>query len=57
VLPETELEGVFNSVKADITSAGLAVVQSVHSPIKGARGNTEILCRLRPERDLEIEAS
>jgi 23S rRNA (cytidine1920-2'-O)/16S rRNA (cytidine1409-2'-O)-methyltransferase len=47
VLPEDKLPDVMKNVEIDIGGAGFAVAQTVLSPIKGAKGNTEILCRLR----------
>lgn len=46
VLPETQLDAVLASVKADIADCGFTVKQLVTSPIKGAKGNIELLAWL-----------
>jgi 23S rRNA (cytidine1920-2'-O)/16S rRNA (cytidine1409-2'-O)-methyltransferase len=43
VLPETDLEGVINKVKDDVSAAGLEILGTVVSPIRGTKGNTEVL--------------
>ena len=48
VLPEELIGEVVELVKRDITSAGFDVVGVVESPIKGAKGNAEVLALLRP---------
>lgn len=53
VLPETDLASVLATVATDVAAAGFAIVQTVTSPIKGAKGNTEMLYRLRPMPDLQ----
>jgi 23S rRNA (cytidine1920-2'-O)/16S rRNA (cytidine1409-2'-O)-methyltransferase len=47
VLAERELAGVINGVRDDIIATGLEVLQIVNSPIRGAKGNTEVLALLR----------
>ena len=47
ILPEEKLDEVLASVYPDMEAAGFAVIETVKSPIKGAKGNTEVLCRLR----------
>jgi len=47
VLPEAELAAVLEIVKSDITAAGFALLQTTISPIKGAKGNTELLAWLK----------
>lgn len=48
VLPEESLEAVLASVKQDIGGAGFAIEQLTTSPIKGAKGNVELLALIRP---------
>ena len=48
VLPEALVGEVVEHVKGDIAGAGFAVVGTVESPIKGAKGNVEVLALLRP---------
>ena len=48
VLPEDEVSGVVTRVSADAVGAGFEVVQMVYSPIRGAKGNREVLAKLRP---------
>jgi len=48
VLPPEEVDEVVSHVEADISAAGFEVVQKVHSPITGTRGNVEVLAYLRP---------
>lgn len=50
VLPEQELHKVRSSVELDIVRCGFDLLQSCESPIKGAKGNTEILALLKPTR-------
>src|SRR4051812_17576288 len=47
ILPEEHLESVMHLVKTDIEQAGFSLINTVLSPIKGAKGNTEILAWLR----------
>ncbi|HEV7299568.1 MAG TPA: SAM-dependent methyltransferase [Tepidisphaeraceae bacterium] len=47
ILPEDKLDEVLASVYPTMEAAGFEVVETVQSPIKGAKGNTEVLCRLR----------
>jgi 23S rRNA (cytidine1920-2'-O)/16S rRNA (cytidine1409-2'-O)-methyltransferase len=47
ILPDEHLPTVLESVKADIDNAGLELIATVESPIKGAKGNTEVLARLK----------
>jgi len=47
VLPADALPAVVEVVKADIAAAGFEVVGLVDSPIKGAKGNAELLAWLR----------
>ena len=46
VLPESELASVEAAVVRDAEEAGFSIVNRVVSPIKGAKGNTEILMLL-----------
>ena len=48
VLPEEDVDGVVNGVRADVVAAGFELVQTVRSPIRGAKGNAEVLALLRP---------
>ena len=48
VLPEEDVEGVVNAVRADVVAASFTLVRTVRSPIKGAKGNAEVLAELRP---------
>jgi 23S rRNA (cytidine1920-2'-O)/16S rRNA (cytidine1409-2'-O)-methyltransferase len=47
ILPAEAIADVLEHVKREIESAGFTLVQTVESPIKGAKGNTEILGLLR----------
>ena len=47
ILPTAELDAVLSAVWADAAAAGFDVVATVQSPIKGAKGNTEVLAHLR----------
>lgn len=49
ILPAEQIPFVLETVKADIALAGFEVIGVVESPIKGAKGNTEILAMLRRE--------
>ena len=46
ILPESQLDQVMQSVENDITAEGFTMVQKTTSPIKGAKGNTEVLALL-----------
>jgi 23S rRNA (cytidine1920-2'-O)/16S rRNA (cytidine1409-2'-O)-methyltransferase len=48
VLPAELVGEVVDAVKRDIAAAGFDVVGVVESPIKGAKGNVEVLVLLRP---------
>jgi len=48
VLPEEQVDAVVRGVSADVAAAGFALVRTVRSPIKGAKGNAEVLAELRP---------
>lgn len=48
VLQTSELDAVIEQVVADIRQAGFNVLASTLSPIKGAKGNTELLALLQP---------
>ena len=47
ILPAEALADVLAGVWADVAAAGFDVVATVESPIKGAKGNTEVLAWLR----------
>jgi 23S rRNA (cytidine1920-2'-O)/16S rRNA (cytidine1409-2'-O)-methyltransferase len=48
VLPQDRVEEVVRSVAQEINGLGFELVGTVQSPIKGARGNVEVLATLRP---------
>lgn len=48
VLPPERVDEVVESVKRDVADADLDFIGSVLSPIQGAKGNVEVLARLRP---------
>jgi 23S rRNA (cytidine1920-2'-O)/16S rRNA (cytidine1409-2'-O)-methyltransferase len=48
VLPPEQLEGIVEHVKEDIADAGFELIGITTSPIKGAKGNIEMLAHLRP---------
>jgi 23S rRNA (cytidine1920-2'-O)/16S rRNA (cytidine1409-2'-O)-methyltransferase len=50
VLPEQDVDGVVNAVKADVVAVGFVVLRTVGSPIRGAKGNAEVLALLEPVR-------
>ena len=47
ILPTDLIPDILNAVRADAAAAGFDVVATVESPIKGAKGNTEVLALLR----------
>ena len=55
VLPEADVDGVVNGVRADVVAAGFELVDTVRSPIVGAGGNVEVLALLRPSPPAESE--
>ncbi len=48
ILPPESLDTVLAAVREDIARSGFELVQTVTSPIKGAKGNVEVLAWLRP---------
>jgi 23S rRNA (cytidine1920-2'-O)/16S rRNA (cytidine1409-2'-O)-methyltransferase len=48
VLPEERVPEIVEKVAADIAAAGFELCGTVESPIKGAKGNVEVLAWLRP---------
>jgi 23S rRNA (cytidine1920-2'-O)/16S rRNA (cytidine1409-2'-O)-methyltransferase len=48
ILPEEHLQSVMQRVESDIKQSGCSSVATVVSPIKGAKGNTEVLAWLKP---------
>jgi len=52
VLPEEVVESIVRAVRLDIAAAGLELIALVTSPIKGAKGNVEVLAHLRPRSPL-----
>lgn len=47
VLPAERLADVVEAVRADILAAGLEILGLTESPIKGSKGNTELLAHLK----------
>jgi 23S rRNA (cytidine1920-2'-O)/16S rRNA (cytidine1409-2'-O)-methyltransferase len=47
VLPKEKLDGVLETVRADIADAGVKLVNLIESPLKGTGGNVEMLGELR----------
>src|SRR6478609_6227654 len=47
ILPESEVDGVVESVKRDVEAAGFVVEGVTRSPIIGGEGNIEVLAKLR----------
>lgn len=47
ILPEEQLADVLNTVKQDIVTAGFTIARLTQSPIKGAKGNIELLAWLK----------
>jgi 23S rRNA (cytidine1920-2'-O)/16S rRNA (cytidine1409-2'-O)-methyltransferase len=48
VLPDEQLPGVTQQVTADIALCGFEILATTQSPIRGSKGNTEILVLLKP---------
>jgi 23S rRNA (cytidine1920-2'-O)/16S rRNA (cytidine1409-2'-O)-methyltransferase len=48
VLPDEAIESVVNEVAQQIEQAGFRVENTVFSPIRGAKGNAELVALLRP---------
>jgi 23S rRNA (cytidine1920-2'-O)/16S rRNA (cytidine1409-2'-O)-methyltransferase len=48
ILPAERVGDVVRSLAADIAAAGFDLIATVDSPIKGAKGNAEVLALLRP---------
>ena len=48
VLAEERVAGVLDSIRPDISAAGFDLIDTTPSPIKGAKGNVELLALLRP---------
>lgn len=51
ILPEVEIEAVVAAVKGQIEQLGFRVRGVVTSPIKGAKGNTELLAHLTQQNN------
>jgi len=49
------IPAVFESVQQDIRAAGFALIQSTPSPIKGSKGNTELLVMLRINAECRMQ--
>jgi 23S rRNA (cytidine1920-2'-O)/16S rRNA (cytidine1409-2'-O)-methyltransferase len=50
ILPAEEVDGVVHAVAADVVASGFELLRTVRSPIKGSKGNAEVLALLRPVR-------
>jgi 23S rRNA (cytidine1920-2'-O)/16S rRNA (cytidine1409-2'-O)-methyltransferase len=50
VLPVEEVDGVVHATRADVVASGFELLRTVRSPIKGSKGNAEVLALLRPVR-------
>jgi 23S rRNA (cytidine1920-2'-O)/16S rRNA (cytidine1409-2'-O)-methyltransferase len=50
ILPADQLPTIIDAVRKDIYAAGFELLDSTESPIKGAKGNKELLALLRPTR-------
>jgi 23S rRNA (cytidine1920-2'-O)/16S rRNA (cytidine1409-2'-O)-methyltransferase len=48
ILPADAVDEVVDGVRQTVAAAGFEWVSDVRSPIKGAKGNTEVLALLRP---------
>ena len=48
VLPEENVDGVVRAVTAAVVAAGFELLRTVRSPVRGAKGNVEVLALLRP---------
>jgi 23S rRNA (cytidine1920-2'-O)/16S rRNA (cytidine1409-2'-O)-methyltransferase len=48
ILPPDHLETIRMQVQSDVRDAGFELFQTVQSPIKGGKGNLELLAWLRP---------
>ena len=48
ILPQESVDEVVRSVEAHVREAGFEVLGTTRSPIKGAKGNVEVLAHLRP---------
>jgi 23S rRNA (cytidine1920-2'-O)/16S rRNA (cytidine1409-2'-O)-methyltransferase len=48
VLPAEHISAVVESVERDISASGFGLIETTDSPIKGAKGNAEVLALLRP---------
>lgn len=48
VLPRDRVESIVEQVKGDISECGFDVIDTVLSPIQGAKGNSEVFALLRP---------
>lgn len=47
VLPEQDVDAVVEAIRADVAAAGFDWIRTVRSPIRGAKGNVEVLAELR----------
>ena len=46
VLPEDQVEQVIRSVESDIRAAGFEIVRTTPSPVRGSKGNLEVMAHL-----------
>jgi 23S rRNA (cytidine1920-2'-O)/16S rRNA (cytidine1409-2'-O)-methyltransferase len=51
LLPPEMVDQIVESIRADIGAAGFDLVETTPSPIKGAKGNVEVLVLLRPRQN------
>jgi 23S rRNA (cytidine1920-2'-O)/16S rRNA (cytidine1409-2'-O)-methyltransferase len=47
ILPEVEIQGVVQAVEKEANELSLSIINRVDSPIKGAKGNCEVLALLQ----------
>lgn len=57
ILPEQSVDAVVEAVRADVAAAGFDWIRTVRSPIRGAKGNVEVLAELRPIRGGAVNSS
>jgi 23S rRNA (cytidine1920-2'-O)/16S rRNA (cytidine1409-2'-O)-methyltransferase len=50
ILPQEKIPQIVESVSHDIRRAGFDLIATVDSPIKGAKGNAEVLALIRPKK-------
>jgi 23S rRNA (cytidine1920-2'-O)/16S rRNA (cytidine1409-2'-O)-methyltransferase len=57
ILRAEEVDGVVYAVGADFSASGFQFLRTVRSPIKGSKGNAELLALLRPARPASAGAT